>query len=107
MFFFILAEAFIYPKAMEHYDEDFYGLLLENIFIFFSTFSRFFSKIGWKYLPIEYVWTFYDALNDDFNLINNEAFKAVDDGAMKHISSFPLKFSSIPPMHPYKYLFIV
>lgn len=54
---------------MEHYDDDFYGLwrCLPS--------SPVRSKIGKYLLPSER--TFYDALNDDFNLINNETFTAL------------------------------
>lgn len=37
-----------------------------------------------KYLPAPCI-DFYDALNDDFNLINNVAFKAVDDVAIESV----------------------
>lgn len=47
----------------------------------------------------------YDALNDDFNLINNETFTDVDDGAVEKFSGNICSVSL--SAFGLKYLFIV
>lgn len=94
-YFFVLSpKRLSIPKRWNIMD-DFYGLFLEeNIFIFIK------KKIARNIYQPDAI-AFYDALNDDFNLINNEPFKAVDDGAIEsilHPKRFPLKL--VPSMHP-------
>lgn len=60
---------FIYPKAMEHYDDDDFLWFMAFERTNFSTSFRRLLKLEEKYSER----AFNDARNDDFNLINNGA----------------------------------
>lgn len=66
-------ERLFIPEAMEHYDDDILWLI------------TCFPLPSLCALKLENIYAMnamlYDALNDDFNLINIETFSAVDDGA--------------------------
>ena len=85
---------------MEHYDEDFYSLLdPEMLFVFSSVPFK-----DWENIWIdEYI---YDALNDDFNLINNEKLLTVEPVRVLYSSHSLIELLLTIRIHS-KYLFIV